>query len=329
MRNVFFPSLAALAAAAALGAPGCGHGGSPSGASSPAANFGALAHSAAARHQAGAGASAGNGAGGASSSGQTPSGGGATSGAGGAGAPAIRLVGWTEADVMPGGGQDMWLFFTDNGLDPNSIDLLVNGNGMGNTAFQNLGPSSIGNGTGQWVILSPMPPPNATLQITATDANGNAVSSNILATKTGPFAAQNVPSFFVTTSPQDGATQTGTTPMLDWLAAQAVTTYNVVVLELTIDPTTQQEVISDAPVCVEVAPAGGGAQTFTVGGTAVVTYSNTALANPGHYAWHVVALDQDGWGVGTTIDVAGFNAVGASNQPTKQVSDTWPEFDTN
>lgn len=306
-------------------AAGCGHGGEPSGSTSPAANHSPIATAPGTRKPAGPTGGASGGATGATSAG-------ATSGGGSTTAPAsVRMIAWSEDEVLPGNSQDAWIFFTDPGLDPASIDLLVNGKGIGNAAFQALSPSAIGagQGTGQWVILTPMPSPGATLQLTGNDANGNPVQSNIVIVNLTPFIAQNGPPFFVTADPVDGATATGITPMLNFNPGQTVTTYNVVVLELTLDPATQTYVTTDAPVCVELAPNGNGPQMWTVGQPAVVAYSNVALKNPGHYSWQVVALDANGWGSGTSVDVAGFNAVGASNQPTKQVADTWPEFDTN
>ncbi len=263
----------------------------------------------------------------ATSGGGSASRGGSGSGGGTTGPGSIRIVAWNADDVLPtgGGANEVWLFVEDQGqLFGGTLNIEVNGQRLGAAAGQ---PIQLGSGTGLLFFLTPAPSAGATIQAVVVDQQGNVVnSSNTINVKAGPFAQGNTPAGgFKTVSPADGDTGVFTGPDLIFTAAAQAASYQAIVFELGLNQQ-NQVVITDLPVAVEVAPAGS-QMTFTVTSSSALTeFANSALANQGAFVWHVVALDATGWGIGTTIDVAGFNASGGSPPPA--VSATWPLFQT-
>jgi hypothetical protein len=298
--------LAGLAAAAALAASGCGKGTSqPSGFTSPAANFNGAATT--------GGATTGG-----TTTGGTTTGGTTTGGSTGS----FRAIAWDGSQILPGNSPGFWIFFETGSLNVNTLDLVVNGTAMGTGPVSKL-VSPIANGTGSVIILAPPPAPGATIQVKANNSQGSPQLSNTIISKTTPIPSGNTPTGgFQAQSPAAGATAVGTGPSFTFTAAAQASSYNLVCFEIGPSPTNpQQSVITDIPVSVEVAAPG----SFTVGNPPAHSYANVFLNQPGVFVWHVVALDQDGWGVGTTIDVPGFNAAG-QNAPPAPVAATWPDF---
>ncbi|GIW71742.1 MAG: hypothetical protein KatS3mg102_1284 [Planctomycetota bacterium] len=285
-------SVLALAAVLALGLAGCGGAKQPSGTGV-------------------SGASAGAGAGGGSGGGN-----------------ALRAVAWKLADVLPGNTDAVFLFFNDDGnLNLQTLDLLVNGQSVGQGGQFQVGGMQLSKGV--LLQIQPSPPAGATIEVTAQNNSGATLRSNTITVQAGPFAQGNTPAGgFRTLQPQYGATGQGTSPRLSFAHSSGqAASYQVVCFQ--IDP--QQGAIQDIPVAVEV-PAG----TFSVipgQGTPGIVFANDPLPLPGDFVWHAVVLDSSGWGVGTTIDVAGWNQLPPNlpnpTQAQLQVINTWPYFTSN
>jgi len=280
-------------------ASGCGSGGSPTGTNSPASNSAVTT----------------------STSTSTSTSTGTTT--------TLSAIAWSRAQVMPGSYDTLWVFVTDNGnLNTTTMDVLVNGTAKG---LPTSGPTpfGIGQGTGQLLQVSPVPSAGSSVQVTVQDLQNNTVLSNTITVgAAGSFIAGNLPPTFATVTPARGATAQGTNPDLVFAKATTATAYQVVVFQIGTNGQ-GNPVISDIPCAVVVTPSGSGNQTYQVGsGTPATSFANLALPASGTFFWHAVALDGNGYGVGTTIDVAGFNAAGTGT-PSQSVLATWPYFTSN
>ncbi|RME73726.1 MAG: hypothetical protein D6776_06505 [Planctomycetota bacterium] len=266
-------------------------------------------------------------------SGAATGGGGTGSGSGGASGSAVRIVAWKLDDVLPIQQDQVWLFMNDTGsLNLQTVDLLVSGQSVsqgGNYQVQGMQLSK-----GLLFTISPSPNPGDTLQITVDDNNGNTLQSNTITVQAGPFAQANLPTTagggFNVTAPQYGASGVGSNAdiVFDHAGGQAPS-YQVVVFQ--IDP--NQGSISGIPVAAEVP---SGTWVFTCGQSNGGTeFANDPLPNPGDFITHVVALDASGWGIGTTVDVQGYNSLppglNSSNITQQQLAilNTWPYFTSN
>lgn len=214
---------------------------------------------------------------------------------------------------MPGQGTGVWLFADLTGANTQTLDILVNGQSVASTAQA----TQVGQ-AGLLALIDPAPAAGSTIQVQAQDQQGNQIPFNAITVGSGPYSSANIPPSFVANSPPDGATGVGTSPTFDYSAAGSASGgYNIICFELA--QTSSGGVgIADIPVAVVVSP---GTTSFTVGSAATAVFNNSSLNPQGQaFAWHVVALDSTGWGIGTTIDVAGFNA---QNQAAYA---SWPWF---
>ena len=272
---------------------------------------------------------------------------GASAGGGSAGgavsASGLRIVAWDPAQALPIGtaGQSLWMFMNDTGnLDTQTLDILVNGQSVAQGAAT-LNMQAMQLNKGFLFQLDPVPASGDTLQVTVNDTAGTAVLSNVMTVSPGAYAAGNTPvgttNQFAVLAPAYGDSAKGTTPTITFKVAAQATSYQVVILQ--VDPATGN--LSDIPVAAEIAStaAVSGLIQFVVGTAAngtnpTIEAANGALANPGDFLVHVVALDATGWGVGTTADVDGYNALPnpLPNPPTQgqiQVISSWPYFTSN
>jgi hypothetical protein len=265
------------------------------------------------------------------------SGAGGSTGGGGSGSggssSGVRIVAWKFDEVLPIQGTSAWMFMNDTGnLDLNTLDVLIAGQSVAQSSTFQVGGMQLNKGL--MLEVDPSPSPGETIQVTVDDTSGNTLQSNTITVQAGPFAQTNLPPTagggFQVTAPQYG--DSGQGPNADIVfdhSGGSAPSYQVIVIQL--DP--NQGTITDIPVAAEI-PAG--TWIFTCGqNNGGTEMANAALANPGDFLVHVVALDASGWGVGTTVDVAGYNSLppnlSSSNITQQQLSilNTWPYFTSN
>jgi hypothetical protein len=168
-----------------------------------------------------------------------------------------------------------------------------------------------------------------TVQMQAHTTSGQPINSQTMTVTNIFYWPQGtVPPAFQTVTPLDGwiAPQT---PTFTFSNAAPASSFQLVCFHL-ITTSTGQVQAKDAPVCVELS-IGAGGQTSFADGTHVGVLTEIAndplpplssFVTNEHYAWHVVAVDPSGWGIGTTVDVPGYNTGTSSGHA------SWPWFDT-
>ncbi len=259
---------------------------------------------------------------------------GGSTGGGSKGGGQVRIVAWKLDDVLPIQQSVVWMFLADPGnLDLNTLDVQVAGQSVSQGGNYQVNGMQLNKGL--MLQIDPAPPAGETIEVSVDDTSGNKLRSNVITVQAGPFAGANLPpsaspnGTFQISDPKYGDTGTGAATFISFQHANPVASYQVVVMQ--IDP--NQGSIQDIPVAVEMpAPGALTCGTTPSGG---IEMANTQLPVPGDFIVHVVALDASGWGIGTSVDVAGYNnlppGLNSSNitQQQLQVINTWPYFTSN
>jgi hypothetical protein len=260
------------------------------------------------------------------------SGGGSASGGGGLQTP--RMWGFNVNEVLPAGNINGAWFFLDLHVPvaaSATAAFLVNGQPA---ATQ---PALIPLGKQGFLIdaagVFPNDPPvalqvNDKVQFLLLNAPNQGYITNAVIVKAGPFIPGNTgasspgPAFKAIT-PANGNKKAPRSTVFSFGDAVQFVTYGLLVLQFDstgalLDPTQGQDAF---PISVELR-----ANIQYTAGQANINASSVAhdevlMPSAGSYAWNVMALDIDGWAVGTTVDVAGFPSGG-------QAAATWPIFNT-
>ena len=240
-------------------------------------------------------------------------------GVGPGGVQSMRLVGFEVDRVFPATTGFTWLFVTSGGAVSGTSQVFIDGAPIASSLFSQT--LTIGAGAQSGVFFSIVTPAIGSLiGVRALDALGSPIFSNALTVKGAPFPAANTPPVFETLVPASGEVNVADRPTFIWTQPEAATELLLCIAP----PGAMSFTVSPAiPLAVELTIQAQGNQEFqatqTVAAGAGSVFSNEPLLPFAPYVWSVVAIDPDGWGVGTTIDVAGFSASDAAS---------WPQFRT-
>lgn len=276
---------------------------------------------------------------GGTTTGGSTTGGGTTGGGTTGGTPTFRAIAWEADRVLPGDAptigdpvpNEAWIFCSAGGTDITINNVLVNGAPVTPTQQQRLragGPA----GTGRAFFLAiPMPSNGQQITVDATVASSGAplLSNPVTVVTGGAFSGTQAPQTFISINPPQNANiQAVFAPVnFQWQQAGTAVTYHLNVMRLD-----SNNLTFSFPFCLEVSASGGAPgqqQSFPQQtGGAITEFARQSLPTipnfsfDDRYAINWIALDATGWGIGSTIDVPGYNS------GTTPGFASWPWFNT-
>jgi hypothetical protein len=237
----------------------------------------------------------------------------------------IRIVAFDANSALPpvpGAGIEVWILgAAASGSPVTGAELKINGTAVAPSSVT-ISTTATGGLFADLANVNPLPQNGDSLEI---DVPGTTLTSNVVTVLTAAYPSGNTGATgFTATSPQDASLHPATYPdatPFQFTAAQTVASYCLFTLLVDSNATTGAIQLLGLPIAVELPRAAAGANPgFTAGSATGVTnqFVNGVLppvtAGTQSYAWSVVALNANGWGVGTTVD---FNS-----------ATSWPFFKT-
>jgi hypothetical protein len=224
----------------------------------------------------------------------------------------IRIVAFDANSALPpvpGAGIEVWILgATASGAPATGAELKINGTAVAPSSVT-ISTTATGGLFADLANVNPLPQNNDTLEI---DVPGTTLTSNVVTVLTAAYPSGNTGATgFTATSPQDASVHPAAYPQatpFQFTAAQTVSSYCLITLLVDSNATSGAIQLLGLPIAVELPKAAAGANPgFTAGSATGVTteFVNGTLppvTGTQSYAWNVVALNSNGWGVGTTID---------------------------